>query len=158
MPPPNTILLAGAPNLPQEINASESITPGHLVEFVPSGGSAGLLRKHATANGNGAPWFARESLTPDRFVSQEPKDVPYLVNETVRWMQCRPGDLVLAILPANAAAIVAGDDLASNGDGTLKKNIPGSQGTNITCIVAKAAEAVNNSAGSTTVRIRVYAV
>lgn len=150
---PNTVLLSGSPNIPQERNSSEAIIPGHLVEI-----NNGLLRKHATANGNAAAWFAREALVPDRFSTSEPKDVAYQTGETVRWMQCRPGDMVLALLPASAAAIVAGDDLTSNGDGTLKKNVPGSQGTNLTCIVGKAAEAVNNSAGSTTVRIRVTIV
>lgn len=156
---PNTVLLAGNPNYPQERTGSEAITPGHLLEIVPSGGTAGQLRKHATANGNAAPWWARESLTPDRGSgATNPIDVPYQVGETVRWFQSRPGDLVLAIVPPNAAAIVAGDDLVSNGDGTVKKNVTGSQGTNLTCIVGKAAEAVNNTAGSTAVRIRVYAV
>lgn len=150
MPPPNTVLLSGMPNIPQERNSSEAITPGHLVEI-----NNNLLRKHAVANGNAQPWFAREALTPDRGSALEPKDVPYQTGETVRWMQCRKGDMVYAIVPAAAPAIVAGDDLVSNGDGTVKKNVPGSITTNVACIIGKAAEAVNNSGGTSTVRIRV---
>jgi hypothetical protein len=153
MPPPNTILLAGMPNLPQERNASEAIVPGHLVEI-----NNNLLRKHATAQGNAAPWFARESLTPDRSTAANPIDVPYATGETVRWIQARQGDLVYALVAAAAPAIVAGDDLVSNGDGTVKKSVVGSITTNVACIIAKAAEAVNNSAGTSTARIRVYAI
>src|SRR5262252_5694960 len=121
---PNTVLVGGSPNVPQERTGSESMTPGMLVEIVPSGGQAGQLRKHATAQGNAAAWFAREALTPDRTAGgglANPIDVTYQIGETVRWFQCRPGDEVYAIVPANAPAIVAGDDLVSNGDGTLKK-------------------------------------
>ena len=150
MPPPNTVLLSGSPNIPQEKNSSEAILPGHLVEI-----NNNLLRKHATANGNAQPWFAREALTPDRSSALEPKDVPYQTGETVRWMQCRKGDMVYALVAAAAPAIVAGDDLVSNGDGTVKKNVPGSITTNVACIIGKAAEAINNSGGSSTVRIRV---
>lgn len=165
MATPNTILLAGTPFKPQEKAASEAITPGHLVEFVPSGGSAGLLRKHATASGNAQPMFAIESLTPDRTVTTAPIDTPYAVNETVRWIfaqQCE----VLAWVPASAAAIKTGDSLVSNGDGTLKKgaaqavNEGGSATYTIftEAVVAIAAENVDNSGGGTPARIRVYGV
>jgi hypothetical protein len=153
MPPPNTILLAGNSNIPQERNSSEAIVPGHLVEI-----NNNLLRKHATAQGNAAPWFARESLTPDRSTAANPIDVPYATGETVRWIQARQGDLVYALVAAAAPAIVAGDDLVSNGDGTVKKSVVGSITTNVACIIAKAAEALNNSGGTSTARIRVYAI
>ena len=153
MAPPNTILLAGMPNIPQERLSSEAITPGHLVEI-----NNNLLRKHATAQGNAAAWFARESLTPDRSSAANPIDVAYASGETVRWIQARPGDLIYACAPASAPAIVAGDDLVSNGDGTVKKSVTGSITTNVACIIGRAAEAVNNSGGSTTARIRVYAL
>jgi hypothetical protein len=148
-PNPNTILLAGAPYTPQERNASESILPGHLLEIVPSGGNAGLFRRHATAGGAASPWFARESLTPDRGATTLPIETPYATGETMRWIDGRDC-LVLALVPANAAAIVAGDQLTSNGDGTLRK----ATGTDV--VVARAAEAVNNSAGSAVARIRIF--
>lgn len=148
---PNTVLLAGpAVFIPQERNGSEAILPGHLLEVVPSGGAAGQWRKHATAGGAAAPWFARESLTPDRQATTLPIETPYQIGETVRWFvgsQCE----VLALVPASAAAIVTGDPLTSNGDGTLRKT---SAGTDV--IIARAAESVNNSAGTSPARIRIY--
>lgn len=148
----HTILLAGMPNIPQERLTSEAITPGHLVEFVLAGGDAGKLRKHNTAGGPGGAWFSRESLVPDRGATTLGVDTPWQVGETMRWMQARPGDLMYAWVPASAVAIVTGDNLSSNGDGTLKK----AGGTET--IVAKAAEPVNNAAGGTPARIRVYAL
>jgi len=163
---PNTVLLAGQPSIPQErVAAAAGILPGHLLEF-GSGGNAGKLQVHATASGEAAPWFARESLTPDRSSASAPVDVAYQAGETVRWMQARPGDLIYALVPQSAAAIVTGDELVSNGDGTLKKytaqasNESGTATYTIStnCVVARAAESVNNSAGATAARIRVYAV
>ena len=145
---PHCILLAGNPQFPQELPCSAAITPGHLVEI-----ASGLLRRHATADGNAMTAFAREEQTPNRTVVTEAIDTPYPAGDTVQWMITRPGDLVYAWLPASAAAIVAGDFLASNGDGTLHKAVTGA--TFLEAIVATAAEAVNNSAGGTPVRIRV---
>lgn len=149
---PNTIFLAGMPFLPQETNSAEAITPGHLVEFVPTGGNTGLLRKHATAGGMATAMFALEVPTPTRITTPAnlaPIDVPYQVGETVHWVMAQRCEL-LAFVPASAAAIVKGDPLVSNGDGTLRK----ASGTET--VVAIAAEAVNNSAGGTPARIRIY--
>lgn len=164
MATPNTVLLAGQSVFrPQEAIASEAITPGHLVEFVLSGGDAGQLKRHATANGNAAPYFAFENLTPDRSVATAPIDTPYADGETMRWFDGRMCE-VYAWLPANASAIVKGDYLVSNGDGTLRKYTAqaSNEGGTATytiqtrAVVAVAAEAVNNSANGTAVRIRVY--
>jgi len=156
---PHTILLSGSPIYPQEKVASESITPGHLVEFVLAGGDAGQLRRHAVAGGNAAPAFAFQSLTPDRTVATEAIDTPYADGETMRWIIARPGDMVYAWLPASAAAIVTGNKLISNGDGTLKiAGTTAATEATSNAVVAEAAEAVNNSAGGTPVRIRVRAL
>jgi hypothetical protein len=149
MAAPNTVLLAGMPFTPQERSASEAILPGHLIEIVLSGGATGQFKKHATAGAAAAPWFARESLTPDRGATTLPIETPYAVGETMRWFDGRDCE-VLALVPANAVAIVAGDALASNGDGTLRK-VSGAD-----VVIARAAEAVNNSAGGTPARIRIY--
>jgi len=154
------------PSVPQErVAAAAGILPGHLVEF-GSGGAAGKLQVHATVAGEAAPWFAREMLTPDRSSASAPIDVAYQSGETVRWIQARKGDLIYALVPQSAAAIVTGDELVSNGDGTLKKyaaqasNEAGTATYTIAtnCVVARAAESVNNSAGATPARIRVYAL
>jgi hypothetical protein len=149
---PHTILLAGNPQYPQELLSSAAITPGHLVEI-----NAGALRKHATADGNAMAAFAMENKTPDRTVATEPIDTPYGVGETVHWIIARPGDLVYAWVATSAAAIVAGDFLASDGAGGLKK-ATGTSTSAFRSIVAQAAEAKDNSAGGTPARLRVRAL
>lgn len=150
--PPNTIVLSGHPNLPQEMPAGEAgILPGMLLQY-GTAGNAGKLMKHASATAVGVAMFAVENTTPDRTVATVPIETPYQTNETVKWIMSRPGDLVYALVPAAAAAIVAGDPMQSNGDGTLKK------GSNDAFVVALAAEAVNNSGGSSPARLRVRAI
>jgi hypothetical protein len=146
MAAPNTILLAGQMFIPQEKNAAEAIIPGHLVSF----NSSGLLIKHNTAGGAAAPWFARENVTPDRGATTLPIDTPYATGETVYWFDGRDCE-VLALVPASAPAILTGDPLSSNGDGTLRKT----SGADV--IIARAAENVNNSAGTAVARLRIYA-
>lgn len=151
MAAPNTVLLAGFPFTPQEKTASEAIVPGDLVDIVVAAGATqGQLKKHSTAGGAAKPWFARESLTPDRGSVNLPIDVAYAIGETVRWFDGSKCE-VLALVAAAAPAIVAGDMLTSDGTGGLKK---GNGTTDI--VIATAAENVNNSGGGTRARIRVY--
>ena len=150
--PPHTILLSGNPIYAQEKLASVPITPGHLVEVVPSGGDAGQLRLHSTAGGDAQKAFAYESLTPATGVATQAIDTPYPDGDSVRWLVCRSGDCVYAWLPAAAAAVIDGDPLESNGDGTLRK---GTAATATEHIVGWATEAVNNSGGGAPARIRV---
>lgn len=149
---PHTILLSGNPQYFQEAPSSEAITPGHLVELA----STGLLRKHSTSNGNAESFFAIEEKTPNRAVATQAIDTPYPSGDTVQWIGARKGDMVYAWVPASAAAIVIGDYLASNGDGTLHKAVTG--GTFLTAIVAQAASAIDNSAVGVPARIKVRAV
>lgn len=161
---PHCILLSGNPIVPQEKIASQAtILPGMLVEVVPSGGDAGQLRAHATAGGNAQKAFANVALLPNRTVATDPLDTPYADGDTMQWLICRPGDMVYALLPASAAAVVDGDPLESNGDGTLRKKTAQAVNEGGTAtytiysnsIVGFAAEAVDNSGGGTRVRIRV---
>ena len=59
--------------------------------------------------------------------------------------------------PANAAAVVIGSPLQSNGNGCLAIHDPANQDANVTtdAIVAYALEAVNNSAVAAVARIKV---
>lgn len=159
---PQTIILAGCPYYPPERIAAAAITPGHLVEI-----NSGNLRKHATADGNAAPWWACETLVPSISNSQTAAiNIDYATNDSVRWAQTKQGEEVYAWVPASAAAIVTGDELVSNGDGTLKKYV--AQATNeagtgtytirTRSVVARAAESVDNSGGGTPARIRVWSV
>lgn len=161
---PNCIILAGRPIYTQEVLASEAITPGHLIQYVPSGGDAGKVRKHATSGGDAMPMWALENLTPDRSSALVPIDVPWATGETVRFITTRAGDEVYAWVPANAAAIVKGDLLCSNGDGTVRKFTAqaANEGGTATytvqseAVVGIAAEALNNSAIAAPARIRVF--
>lgn len=164
---PGCIVLAGCPNYPPEKIASEAITPGHLVEIVPSGGDAGKLRKHATAAGDAAPYFAAESLVPSLANSQTaPIDLAYATSSVARWVIGQSGDEIYAWVPASATAIKDGDQLTSNGDGTLKKYAAqaSNEGGTATytiqarAVVARAAEDLDNSGGGSAARIRVRVI
>lgn len=165
---PHTVMLTGHYNYPPERVSSEAITPGHLVEIVPSGGSAGKLRKHATAAGDAMSMFAVESLIPSLANSQtEPIDLAYASADSVRYVIGEAGAEVYAWVPASATAIKDGDQLVSNGDGTLKKYVPqatdqagsGTYTIQVASVVARAAEDLDNSANSVTAaRIRVRCV
>jgi hypothetical protein len=130
--------------------------------------ASGLLRKHATAGGDAMAMFAVESLIPSLANSQTlPIDLAYASADSVRYVIGETGTEVYAWVPASAAAIVEGDQLVSNGDGTLKKYTAqatdqagsGTYTIQVAGVVARAAEAVNNSANSVTaVRIRVRCV
>lgn len=164
---PHAVLLSGNPIYPQQALANAAITPGHLVEQMTTGN----LRVHATAVGNALPAFADVNVTPDRTVSTQANALAYSAGETVKWMIGRPGDIVYAWLPTSATAVAIGDFLTSNGDGALRKLVSATQAVNeagtatytvtqlTNNIVAQAAEAVDNSANTTTaVRIRVRVV
>lgn len=148
---PHVVLLSGNPQYPQQALSSGTMTPGDLINV----STTGALVKHATAEGNAIPAFADVNVTPDRETTTQAIDVPYASGETVKWIICRPGDMVYAWLPAAAAAIVAGDFLASNGDGSLRKL---GTATNSEAVIGQAAESVNNSTGASRVRIRVRAM
>lgn len=164
---PAVINLAGMPIFPPEVIAAEAITPGHLVEFVLSGGDAGQLKKHATADGNAAPCFALESLVPSIANSQTaPIDLAYADGSIVRWAIGQPGDVFYGFVPASATAVVRGDRLVSNGDGTFKKYVAqaSNEGGSATYTIQVGApgfmadEAVDNSAVGTASRIRVRVI
>src|SRR3990170_7472075 len=155
-----TVVLKGDP-VRKEGVAAEAVTPGHLIEFVPSGADAGKLRKHASAGQNAAHMFAVE----EEFVGDD-IDTAYAASDTVQYVAARPGDEVNALVAAAAAAIVKGNFLESAGNGTVRKHTVPSQavnegGTNsytITqytrAVVGQALEAVDNSGGGTAGRIK----
>ena len=90
--------------------ASVAITPGYLLERITT-----TIRPHTTAGADAAPLFAVENdIVGDGI------DVDYEVNDTTLFGVMPAGAEVFALLPASAAAIVVGDLLESNGDGTLR--------------------------------------
>jgi hypothetical protein len=110
-----TILLKGSA-VHDERLANAAITPGYLIEVM----STGKVRKHATAGGNVFPRFAFDNMVDDI-------DTDYAANDTVIYGVPERGANIYALLPAAAAAVVIGDLLESNGDGTLRKHDPQDQ-------------------------------
>ena len=108
---PSTILLKGDP-MPLEYVADGAITPGHLVRLE----SDNKVTVHASAGLYTPVYIAREHETDGGDI-----DEAYAANDTCFIYHCKPGDEVYVLLPAAAAAVVIGDYLESNGDGTFRK-------------------------------------
>lgn len=141
---PKTVELYGH-GIQHEAIADAAIIPGMLVERV----APGEVRAHATANGAGSPHFANEYTLTGETINDA-----YETGDNVIFSTYAPGSGVYALLPASAAAVVEGEFLVSNGDGTLRKQAA----TTTATIYAQALEAVNNSANATRARIRVEIV
>lgn len=133
-----TILLRGT-GVQGESIASGAITPGHLILV---GGTT--VAVHGTALAPAMPAFAVESMDGGTI------DTAYAADDNVYYVIASFGSCVNALLKAGEN-IAAKDKLVSAGDGTLKKFAAASGGN----VVAIADEAVNNSAGSDAVRLKV---
>jgi len=110
---PNTIYLGGPRTQVNDLAASETITPGYLVDRF---NSAGVIRwrKQATASIACAPAFATEQGMLNRGV-----DDNYLVGELMEVSILGRGGYVWAFI-ASGQNIAAGNKLEAAGDGTLK--------------------------------------
>ena len=106
---PKTIVLKGD-FIRKEAEASEAITPGHLVEF----GGAAELRKHATVGGAGRRAFALENDLIGKGV-----DDAYAAGDNVLYGVFGPGAEVYAKLAAGETC-TKGDALESAGNGLLQ--------------------------------------
>ncbi len=111
---PKTIILRGNPRIGEAPAAtSAAIKPGMLIERT----SAGTVRKHSTAGGRAANLYALEQGYVGGYI-----DDAYLDGEQVTFGACYSGDQINAWVSANAAALVIGDFVESNGDGTVRKS------------------------------------
>jgi len=144
---PHTIVLAYDVNYPPEEQAAAAITPGMLIEYVPTGVTAGKMRPHATATGIAQRAFACESLVPDFGNTVAAVDKVYASGDSVRWAIGDLGTEIWAWMIASGAAVAVGDGLVSAGNGYLQ---PGT-----TNVIARAAEVLNNAASATATRIRI---
>lgn len=110
---PNTVFLGGERVIVNDLAASESITPGHLVD---RWNNAGVIRwrKHATASVRIAP-----SVAVDHPMANKGVDDPYAVNDLVEVAVLSPGATAWMFI-ASGQNIAAGIKLESAGDGTLK--------------------------------------
>lgn len=143
---PRTIMLSEATHyLVDEGVASAAITPGHLIERVPSGGDAGQWRVHATAAGTTAQViFAIEFDEIGDTI-----DTAYADGDYMKFCYPHSGAMINAWLE-DGANVAAGAALESNGAGALQALSTGR-------VVCYAEEAVNNSAGGAPARIKVRA-
>lgn len=138
---PKTIELYGW-GCQHEATALGDITPGMLVERATGG-----VQAHSSAAGPANLHFANEFGMTGGTI-----DDAYEEDDDVIFTTYVPGSGIYALVAAGATAITEGVLLASAGDGTLA--VAG----NDEVAVAQALEAVDNSGGATTARIRVEVV
>ncbi len=113
MPNPKTIILKGDP-IHKEAQAGEVLTPGHLLDFAPTGVNQGKLIKHAGAAAAAQGMFAIE----ESFVGDDITDT-YAFGDTVQYIVGRKGDEVYAWLKAGVS-VIPGSKLESDGAGALQ--------------------------------------
>jgi hypothetical protein len=113
----------------EEIEAGGVITPGMLLAL----NSSDKVVAHATATGWAERLFALEDALQGRAI-----DTNYAADDVVGVVVAEPGDVVYAWLQ-NGENVDIGDQLTSNGDGTLK------EATSTNHRIAVALEAVDAS-------------
>lgn len=118
-----------------EAFASGTITPGDLIKM----DSNRKVLRHATSGGGGEIMIAIE----DGLQGYAPKELmsDYSTDDMVPFARPVNGDVMNVNVPAAASAIVKGDLLMSNGDGTFVKR------TSTNVVYGTAEEALDNSAG-----------
>lgn len=139
---PNTVFLGGEHTQIGDLAASEAITPGHLVERFNNAGVI-RFRKHATAAVETARLVALNHSMVNKGV-----DDAYAANDLVEVSAGRGGSTYWMLI-ASGQTIVAGDQLESAGDGTLRKQ----NGAGITLF-----SALENKTATALTRLRVEVV
>ncbi len=127
--------------------AASAIKPGHLIEEL----AAGTVQEHSGTALNAQKLFALTDLTLGKTI-----DDAYAVASLVRYGAFSTGQKVFGRVAVGSVAIVKGDDLQSNGDGTVEKLVTDSatDDTQRNSIVGTALEAIDNSGGSVEVFIK----
>ena len=143
-----TIKLMKYSDVVKELVANAAITPGMLIERM----STNKVRAHATAEGNATAIFALEDELQGNGI-----DDAYSAADPVQCWYANRGDEVLAIL-ADGYSVVIGDELASDGNGYLRKHTAEIESWGVSeagevivlplAIVARALEAVDTSGSS----------
>lgn len=146
----NRIITKGAEYVRQETGQVDSgsggITPGYLVEKYGNSD----YDVHATA-GEAAPEprFARKFGELGDEITDD-----YAAGDHIKVALCPRGVKVYAFLAAGEA-VSEGELLSSNGDGSLRSATDGTSPDTEAAAVGRAAEAVDNSSGTTEVRVEV---
>jgi|SRR6185436_5320054 len=110
---PNTIFLGGERVQINDLAASETIRPGHLVERFNNAGVI-RFRKHATAGANTPKLVATDHTMVNKGVDDD-----YAANDLVEVSALQAGATAWMLI-ASGQNIVAGNRLESAGDGTLR--------------------------------------
>lgn len=148
----NKIRVGGAPGEPKEGEATESITPGHVVEY---GDTPEQFQKHATDGGNGLLILAdKMEFMGDATNDAAPIDDSYSSGDYMKAILLKKGGYGNALL-ADGESVTSGDLLVSAGDGTLRA-FDGGGGDEQGAALAVAREEV--SASGSTERITVEAL
>ncbi len=144
----NKILLKGDP-IAKEAEASGAVTPGMLLERT----SNGTVKAHSSAAGNAARMFA-----DNEDYMGEGIDTDYADGDRVKFLFCKPGDEINALLTCGATSYSTGDLLESDGAGYLQSytaqsfsggDISGSDETVYgESVIAQVIEATTGSTGS----------
>lgn len=144
---PNTILLSNKSDsvtIVNDVPCSEAITPGMLIERHSSSGEK--WRKNANAGDPAAKAVALNASMLNKGI-----DDAYSSGDLIEAAILPPGATAYMLL-ASGENVAVGDQLESNGDGTLVKV---SSGTPLFVVVYAA---VNNAVGPTTARVRAEAL
>lgn len=164
----NKVVMGGPEEEEKEGEADESITPGHLVEYVP--GNLEKFQKHSTQAGIAETMFATKApYSGDQTGSGEPVDDAYASGDYMFVAGVQRYTRVLTLLFGGSNAAGTGADISSNanvgkgdflvsyGNGALRKYDPGN-GDAPGAVVAVAREAVDNSSSSNQARLVAEAI
>lgn len=117
---PNKIIFISPSGRQEEARASASITPGMLCQLQ----SDGTIVPHATIGGAPEKMVAQErawgGTSNASGTGQTGYLDPYVTGDIVSQWFAQEGDVVWLLASANALAIVPGNSLTSNGDGTVR--------------------------------------
>jgi len=139
-----TIVLRGdADDIKQRV-AGGTITPGHFVVR----NSSDQVIVNATDAGIVMPAVAIEKSWAGMGI-----DTDYVSGEVVTYNTPDSGDEINALLAAGAAAIAQGDPVCLSNDGTVRKFSSGVDSD--AALIGFALEAVDNSGGGSTARLKI---
>lgn len=142
--PPNTVHLGGRLTMVNDLACSEAITPGMLVERHSASGTP-KFRKHATAAGDTAQLIAIEAHMLNKGVDDD-----WASGSLIEVGAAHKGSTWWMII-ASGEKLLAGEQLESAGNGLLRKKNAG-------VALFTALEDTDNTAGPSTMRIKVEAV